>query len=128
MAQTPIVYSDLSYNPQLNNLGDLSNVNNLDAIKQAVKTIVLTPIGTKLFDPDFGSEALSTLFELSDDTTASDLESNISNALKKYETRITVNFVKVNILPNSNAMTIEISYLIQEIQEYDNVVISLSKL
>ena len=84
---TPVIYSDLSYNPQLNNLGDLTAVNNLDSIKQAVRTIVLTPLGTQLFQPDFGSEALAYLFELSDDTTASNLQDNISNALKKYETR-----------------------------------------
>ena len=122
------VYSDLSYNPQLNQLGDATKLINMDSIKQSVKTIVLTQPGSRLFEPDFGCGVGSYLFELTDTDTASALQKLITNALGKYEPRITVSNVTVNVNNDANSMEVEITYLIQEIQEYDTTVISLSKL
>ena len=122
------VYSDLSYNPQLNQLGDATKLINMDSIKQSVKTIVLTQPGSRLFEPDFGCGVGGYLFELTDTDTAASLQKLITNALGKYEPRITVSSVKVDVNNDANSMEVEITYLIQEIQEYDTTKISLSKL
>lgn len=122
------VYSDLSYNPQLNQLGDATKLTNMDSIKQSVKTIVLTRPGSRLFEPDFGCGVGNYLFELIDTDTADALKKLITNALGKYEPRITVSDVVVNVNNDANSMDVEITYLIQEIQEYDTTKINLSKL
>jgi phage baseplate assembly protein W len=124
----PEIYSDLAFNPTLNSFGDASKVINLDSIKQSVKSIVLTPLGSRLFDPGFGCTATSYLFELIDDTTATSIESSIKNALNTYENRIVINFVKVNVDPDNNMIDVEVNYFIQELQENDTAKIVLSKL
>jgi phage baseplate assembly protein W len=124
----PEIYSDLSYKPQLNQLGDVTKLVNKDAIRQAVKTIVLTPPGSRLFEPEFGCGIGSYLFELLDEDTAQSIKKSVKNALKTYETRIVVSEVTVDADPDNNQLNVEITYLIQELQEYDSTKIALSKL
>lgn len=128
MAYEPEIYSDLSYKPQLNQLGDASKVINNNAIKQAVKTIVLTPPGSRLFEPDFGCGVGAYLFEPLDADTSEKLQKIIKNSLARYEPRILVNSVTVNVNEDNYMMDVEINYLISELQEYDSTKIVLAKL
>lgn len=124
----PEIYSDLAYKPQLNQLGDATKLINMNSIKQAVKTIVLTPPGSRLFEPNFGCGVGAYLFELIDNDTASRLERTIKNALGTYEPRILVNNVIVKVDQDRSSLDVEIEYLIKELQEYDSTKISLAKL
>jgi phage baseplate assembly protein W len=124
----PEIYSDLSYKPQLNQLGDATKLVNMDSIKQAVKTIVLTPQGSRLFEPTFGCGVGAYMFELLEDETAKRLEKTIKNALASYEPRILVNSVTVTMDQERSSLEVEINYLIKELQEYDSTKISLAKL
>jgi phage baseplate assembly protein W len=125
---SPEIYSDLSYKPQLNQLGDATKLVNMDSIKQAIKTIVLTPLGSRLFEPTFGCGVGNYMFELLDEGTASKLQTLIKNAIASYEDRVVVDTVSVKIYPDTSEMDVEITYLIKELQEYDSTKISLSKL
>lgn len=124
----PEIYSDLSYKPQLNQLGDATKLVNMDSIKQGVKTIVLTPPGSRLFEPTFGCGVSSLMFELIDDDTSVRVQRMIRNALSTYEPRILVNDVIVKVDADNSSIDIEINYFIPEIQEYDSVKIALAKL
>ena len=122
------VYSDLSYKPQLNQLGDVTKLVNMNSIKQAIKTIVLTPPGSRLFEPTFGCGVGSYMFELLDNDTSSKLQKLIKNSIAIYEDRVLVDSVKVDINPDKHELNVDITYLIKELQEYDSAKISLSKL
>ena len=124
----PEIYSDLSYNPGLNQLGDVTKLINMDAIKQSVKTIVLTPLGSRLFEPDFGTGVKQYLFEFLDEATLNNIKAVITNAITKYEPRVKVDSVDVKAFPETNEMSIDITYLISELQEYDTTKIALYKL
>ena len=64
-------FKDLSMSFKYNPLsGDLIALKNENAIARAVRNIVLTSPGEKLFDPDFGSSVSEILFENVDDITA----------------------------------------------------------
>lgn len=122
------VYSDLSYKPQLNQLGDVTKLVNMNSIKQAIKTIVLTPPGSRLFEPSFGCGVGGYMFELLDSDTSSKLQKLIKNSIAIYEDRVLVDSVKVDIDPDKHELNVDITYLIKELQEYDSTKISLSKL
>jgi phage baseplate assembly protein W len=128
MAYEPEIYSDLSYKPQLNQLGDATKLVNNESIKQAVKTIVLTPPGSRLFEPDFGCGVGAYMFEPLDDDTSNKLQTIIKNTLARYEPRILVNSVTVNVDADNYMIDVEINYLISELQEYDSTKIVLAKL
>ena len=106
-------FKDLSMSFKFNPLsGDLIALNNENAIARAVRNIVLTSPGEKLFDPDFGSSVSEILFENVDDITAVSIQDEIRNCLNNYEPR--VDLVNVDVNPNfdENQFDVKITYKI----------------
>lgn len=92
--------------------GDLIALKNENAIARAVRNIVLTTPGEKLFDPDFGSSVSEILFENVDDITAVSIQDEIRNCLNNYEPR--VDLIDVDVDPNfdENQFDVKITYRI----------------
>ena len=106
-------FKDLSMSFKFNPLsGDLITLKNENAIARAVRNIVLTSPGEKLFDPDFGSSVSEILFENVDEITAVSIQDEIRNCLNNYEPR--VDLVDVNVDPNfdENQFDVKITYRI----------------
>ena len=75
-------FKDLSMSFKFNPLsGDLITLKNENAIARAVRNIVSTTPGEKLFDPDFGSSVSEILFENVDDITAVSIRDEIRSSL-----------------------------------------------
>ena len=106
-------FKDLSMSFKFNPLsGDLITLKNENAIARAVRNIVLTSPGEKLFNPEFGSSISEILFENVDDITAISIQDEISSSLKNYEPR--VELIDVNVDPNfdQNQFDVRITYRI----------------
>ena len=106
-------FKDLSMSFKFNPLsGDLIALKNENAIARAVRNIVLTSPGEKLFDPDFGSSVSEILFENVDDITAVSIQDEIRNCLNNYEPR--VDLINVDVDPNfdENQFDVKITYKI----------------
>ena len=106
-------FKDLSMSFKFNPLsGDLITLKNENAIARAVRNIVSTTPGEKLFDPDFGSSVSEILFENVDDITAVSIQDEIRNCLNNYEPR--VDLIDVNVDPNfdENQFDVKITYKI----------------
>ena len=106
-------FKDVSMSFKFNPLsGDLIALKNENAIARAVRNIVLTTPGEKLFDPDFGSSVSEILFENVDDITAVSIEDEIKSSLKNYEPRVELINVTVNPNFDANQFDVIISYRI----------------
>ena len=106
-------FKDLSMSFKFNPLsGDLIALKNENAIARAVRNIVLTTPGEKLFDPDFGSSVSEILFENVDDITAVSIRDEIRSSLRNYEPR--VELIDVEVEPNfdENQFDVLITYRI----------------
>ena len=106
-------FKDLSMSFKFNPLsGDLITLKNENAIARAVRNIVSTTPGEKLFDPDFGSSVGEILFENVDDITAVSIRDEIRSSLTNYEPR--VELIDVEVEPNfdENQFDVIISYRI----------------
>ena len=106
-------FKDISMSFKFNPLsGDLITLKNENAIARAVRNIVLTSPGEKLFNPEFGSSISEILFENVDDITAISIQDEISSSLKNYEPR--VELIDVNVDPNfdENQFDVIITYRI----------------
>ena len=106
-------FKDLSMSFKFNPLsGDLIDLKNENAIARAVRNIVLTSPGEKLFNPEFGSSVSEILFENVDEITAISIQDEISSSLKNYEPR--VELIDVNVDPNfdQNQFDVRITYRI----------------
>ena len=106
-------FKDLSMSFKFNPLsGDLIALKNETAIARAVRNIVSTIPGEKLFDPEFGSTVSEILFENLNDITAVSIRDEIRSSLRNYEPR--VELIDVNVDPNfdENQFDVLIKYRI----------------
>jgi len=90
--------------------GDLPVLKNERAINKSVRNIVQTIPGEKFFDPNFGSDVRSQLFELVDFGTADLIEQQILVALENYEPRIERVQVEVDPQPDRNEFNVTVIY------------------
>lgn len=82
-------YSDFTRNFNKTPVGDqLARVTNDASIQQALKNIILTNLGERLFQPYIGSNVTATLFENNAIETLSELEFYIQNAIDNSEPRV----------------------------------------
>ena len=80
------------------------------AINKSVKNIVQTIPGEKFFNPEFGSDVRSQLFELVDYGEADLIEQQILTALENYEPRIERVQVEVDPQPDRNEFNVTVIY------------------
>lgn len=116
-------YSDLDFrfipNP---NTGDLVLKKDTEAVKQSVINILLTAPGERPFNPDFGGNLKSYLFEPWSEVTKAAMENTIVNTLRNYEPRVRVDEIDIEDLSYRNAVRIGLSITILSPEERSDVV------
>lgn len=108
-----ILFSDFSIAFKVNpNTGDISRLTNDEAVKRAVKNLVLTGYNERLFYPGKGCGIYRMLFEPISPETAFGIQDHISAVLHNWEPRIKVS--NVDCVPDydNNRYDVTISYQI----------------
>lgn len=124
------VYSDIPYDLTINEFGDLVVLEDTAAVKQSLRTIILTKIGTKMRyqNPIFGSGSADLLFEKMNQFTISNLEEEVMFAIENWEPRISVDNIYVESKPDDNKIQISITYSIVSLNITEELTINLSVL
>jgi phage baseplate assembly protein W len=102
---------------------ELVVLKNEDSVKQAVKNLILTNVGERLFDPFFGSDINRTLFENFTPFVAEDLVKYINKSIRLYEPR--VNQIQITPLNDLDRNGITINILFTLINKPDPVQLSI---
>jgi len=91
---------------------DLVVSRDASAIKQAIVNLLLTNKGERPFNPDYGSDIRSYLFEPLDYGTAAQVEMSITGTLSEFEPRI--NVLSIETYPNydNNSFDVDMTYVI----------------
>ena len=104
-------YSDIDLNFSRNPVtNDVSIIQDMDAIKAAVRNIVLTDFGERPFNPKFGSSVRGLLFEPATPITASAIESRIRSSLRNFEPRIDILRLDVISNPDENSFDVTLGF------------------
>lgn len=109
-------YSDFTTNFALNPVtGFLARVTNEDAVKQSIKTLLLTQRGERFYNAACGSRLYSLLFEPMDSVTETSLKEEVVTTIKNNEPR--VGNIDCTVVANQDAdlYNISISYSILNI-------------
>ena len=109
-----VVFSDVnvSFTPHPVT-GKLPVLKNADAVKRAVRNLILTNFGERPYDPLYGGNVRAMLFENTDDPLLDSLiRSRIETAIDKHEPRAKVDRVIVDVKPDSNALVIKIRFMV----------------
>ena len=107
------IYSDLNLsftkNPATKDVAKLFDV---QAIKRAVKNIILTNRYERPFKSDFGCNLRGFLFENLTEPVMVLIKDRVAMAIEKYEPRVTVEDVVVRDDQDNNGISIMVSFLI----------------
>ena len=104
------IYSDA--NLYINGANQSETVLDEDSINNSILTILNTPIGSRVFNREFGSDINSILFDPMDGVTERRIRREIIDALSRWETRISLTTANVIAdYPNSQYY-VELEYLI----------------
>lgn len=107
----PLYYSDVSSVLQAHpNTRDISTIENEDSVKSAIRNILLTRKGERFFNPFFGSDIYSLLFENFSPSIETDLKAIINNALNNFEPRANVLKLHVSPYPDENGFVITLIF------------------
>lgn len=88
--------------------GDIRPVKDIEAIKNSIKNIILTNRGEKPFNPAFGSNISSYLFEPADAITKRNLGAEIRDSIQQWEPRVKLDEIIVSFDEDRNAFNVTI--------------------
>ena len=104
-------FKDISMTFQKNPLNnDLLGLKNENAISRSLKNIVFTIPGEKFFNPNFGSQLYTVLFENLDDISALKIKDEIRQSIINFEPRVDLIDVKVSPNFDNNEFDVTIIY------------------
>ena len=104
------VFADVSFNFIHPATGDVLLATDIEAVKNSIKNIVLTPKGTRPFFPEFGTRVSRLLFELASPITASQIKDEIISGVEKFEKRVSTFQVRVDDDHERNAYRITTTF------------------
>lgn len=103
-----ILYSDFHKDFTVNPISaDLALKTNEQSVNEALRNLVLTDRGERLFQPNLGGDVRATLFENNTPATIKILKEKIKNVINNFEPRITL--IDVEITTNYDDERVKIS-------------------
>ena len=108
--------------------GKLSVLKDAEAVKQAVKNLILTKKLERPYEPFYGSNVVGALFEPIDALTGSMLEKDIEVAIRNFEPRASL--ISVAVLPDedNNSVTLKILFSIRNIKDPQRLELNLERI
>lgn len=92
--------------------GDVVKKTGVDAIKRAVRNLVLTNYYDRPFRSYIGSNAIKLLFDNANPLTANFLKDAIDEVIRNFEPRVKVIQITVNLSPDNNGYDATVSFIV----------------
>ena len=117
-------YVDIDLNFTKARSTDIAKKKGENAIKQALKVLLLTGPAERLFHPELASGVRDLLFDLVTPTTAYELQLAIEDVINNFEPRVSLENVIVSANPDEAAYDVSVEFSIVN-QPKDNVQLNL---
>jgi phage baseplate assembly protein W len=106
--------------------GRLSNVTNIEAVKQSVKNIVLCNNFERPYMPNYGGNVLAQLFENADSFTEYQVSKDIRLAIDNYEPRAIVDDIIVST-DDLNELRVKIIFRMRNVQKPIELIVMVER-
>jgi len=94
--------------PYIASIGDFKRIRNIDVILNSWNNILLTPLGSYIADPNFGSNLYRLIFEPADAGTVESIKDEVQMRILNYDTRGEILGISVVLLPNKKGFNVNI--------------------
>ena len=92
--------------------GKLTRKTSREAVRQSVKSLILTDFYERPFKPDIGCSIRYLLFELFTPMVKQQMENAIREVINNYEPRANIIELLVEERPDMNALTVSVAFMI----------------
>lgn len=121
--KTPDLFSDFLVDLTPHPIsGDVARASGANAVKQALRNLVMTNLGERVFQPQIGSNVRKALFEINDQAAADDLQYFIRQTIEQNEPRVQLLSVECDSQPDKDRVVCNIVFMLinsQQIQQLD---------
>lgn len=112
------IYKDIDLSFINRPSGDVYKKQDAGAVKQAVRTLLLTNRFEKPFQPGFGANLRSLLFELVNDPDLEvEIEEQVRTTVARYEPRAEVLNVRPTVRPDNNEVSVTVTFKVINTEE-----------
>lgn len=129
MAKTTNTYCDLDINFDINPMSsDVALRKDEEAIKRALRNLILFRRNDKPFHPEIYSGVTDMLFELTDPISVVELKTRISQIIRNYEPRVQNAIVEITNNIDRNEVQITVHFTIRNTQKVYSTTMMLERL
>lgn len=107
------VWSDLHHDIITDVQGSIKKVINIEAVKTSIHNILTTPTGTRVMLRNFGSDLKSLLFENISESLLDSIETEISDAITAWDSRVIVNAVEFVTHADKNQVDVLMKFAVR---------------
>ncbi len=104
-------YVDLNFNVGTNSFSEL--LYDVDAIRNSLYNLFTTPIGTRVFVPEYGSHLYRMVYEPVDATSATELRVYVGKEVERWEPRVILLDKDILVQPVFGGFNINLTYTIR---------------
>jgi phage baseplate assembly protein W len=123
------IYSDIFTNFNAHpNTGVLLVRSDVDAVKRALRNLLMTNKGERVFDSNLGSNIKSLLFEPSTEINRRQLQTLIREAIETYEKRAILQDVVVSLSNDEETYIIDVYFRIINSPDVNNLNVKLDRI
>lgn len=97
-----------------------------EQIKYNLINFLLTDKRERIFNPNFGADIRSKIFEQISEDTLDQLEQSIRTSIAYYFPTVVITNLTFENEPNNSLLRVQFSYTIQNTGESDNIIIGLN--
>lgn len=116
-------YADLDlFFTKKSSTSDVNILKDIQAVKRAVRNLVLLNFYEKPFNPEIGSNVRNMLFEPVSFSTAIILESYVSDVIENFEPRVDLDRVLVDPYDDGQGYNIRIEFTVNNVEESSQTV------
>jgi phage baseplate assembly protein W len=109
-------FSDLPLTFKVNPItGDVPPARNESAVKKALINLIRTPVGSRPFNPEYGTRVYDYLFEPADTQTELRLNDDLAQAIERFEPR--AKLVAIETSMQENGIEIKIEYYVVNVPD-----------
>jgi uncharacterized protein len=96
------------YNTIIGSDGDFTRLSAINVLINSVRNLLLTPLGSYPFDPEYGSLLYKMLFEPSDSITQQQLLSEVKNRIQRYDPRVNIETIKFSYSNDKKTVSVNV--------------------
>lgn len=122
-------YKDIDISLQtFSDTGDIYLKTDASSVKQSIRNLLLANKLSKPFNPKYGADLQSLLFDLSTGNSDYDIQRKITNAINIYEPRAKIKSIKVTTSPDQYTARVRLEFGIVNTPTIDIIETTISRL